>query len=884
MSKNLLIVESPAKAKTIEKYLGKDFTVKSSFGHIRDLAKDSKDKKAIDVNNNYNPRYEVSSDKRKVVKELKDWVKKVDHVWLATDEDREGEAISWHLAKVLNLSVETTKRIVFREITKPALQKAIQSPRTIDTDLVDAQQTRRILDRLIGFELSPLLWKKIKPSLSAGRVQSVAVKLVVDKERQINGFQTTPFFKVTANYLVKNEKSRFVTLKAKLTEANSNSEKKFELEGDAKAFLQKCVPANYKVANIKVRPTKSSPSVPFTTSTLQQEASRKLYFPVAKTMRVAQRLYEAGHITYMRTDSVSLSDTALQTIEQVVKTNYGANYHKLRKGKNKKGAQEAHEAIRPTNFENIQVSNDRDEQRLYELIWKRTVASQMADAQYEKTTIDIDISTVSDASFLAEGKVLKFDGYLKVYLASKDDDEEDEDDDGGNDGDTILPPMKVGQPLDFKDMTAMERFTNPTARFSEASLVKKLEELGIGRPSTYAPTISKIMDPTRGYVTKETRDGQKREYKVLSLDAKTLNNASPVLEETKTEITGAVKGKLFASDLGMQVTDFLTEYFADIMNYRFTADIEDKLDDIANGKIGWVETLDKVYKPFHAIVEDTLENADRVTGERILGKDPKSGRTLLVRIGRFGPLAQIGATDELEEEEKPQYANLHTEQSIETITLEEALELFQFPKSLGELDGKEIALGEGRYGPYIKYDEKYISIPKDVDPFALNMEIATGLIRAKQKADAPIGQYAEKPITKGAGRFGPFVKWEKLYVSISKKSGYELDTITEAQAIELIKAKQEKEANRYIHQWPEIKVAVENGRWGPFIRLVKKSYKLLNADGKKMTPEEAKEVTQEQVIKMIEEQGGKVKIPKAKKKAAPKKKAATKKKAAPKKK
>ncbi|MCP4439303.1 MAG: type I DNA topoisomerase [Aureispira sp.] len=875
MSKNLLIVESPAKAKTIEKYLGKDFTVKSSFGHIRDLAKDSKDKKAIDIDNSYKPRYEVSSDKRKVVKELKDWVKKVDHVWLATDEDREGEAISWHLAKVLGLSVDSTKRIVFREITKPALQKAIQSPRTIDTDLVNAQQTRRILDRLIGFELSPLLWKKIKPSLSAGRVQSVAVKLVVDKERQINEFEAKSFFRIAANYLVKNERGRLVTLKAKLTPSSSSSKKKFELEGDAKAFLQKCIPANYKVSNIKVRPTKSSPSVPFTTSTLQQEASRKLYFPVAKTMRVAQRLYEAGHITYMRTDSVSLSDTALQNIEQVVKTNYGANYYKLRKGKNKKGAQEAHEAIRPTNFENTQVSGDRDQQRLYELIWKRTVASQMADAQYEKTTIDIDISTVSDANFVAEGKVLKFDGYLKVYLAAKEDDEDE--DDGSSDGDTILPPMKVGQPLDLKDMAATQRFTSPPARFSEASLVKKLEELGIGRPSTYAPTISKIMDPTRGYVTKETRDGKKREYKVLSLDAAQLNDANPIQEQTKTEMAGAVKGKLFASDLGMQVTDFLSEYFADIMNYRFTADIEDKLDKIAHGKIGWVDTLDKVYKPFHEIVEDTLENADRVTGERILGKDPKTGRTVLVRIGRFGPIAQIGATDELAEEEKPQYANLHTDQSIETIKLEEALELFQFPKSLGEFEGKDIALGEGRYGPYIKYDGAYISIPKDVDPFSIGAEKAIALIKAKQKADAPIGYYDEKPITKGAGRFGPFVKWEKLYVSITKKSGYQLDTITEAQAIELIKAKQEKEANRYIHQWPEIKVAVENGRWGPFIRLVKKSYKLLNADGKKMTPEEAKEVTQEQVIKLIEEQGGKVKMPKAKKKKAPAKKKTTKK-------
>ncbi len=807
MGKNLLIVESPAKAKTIEKYLGKDFTVKSSFGHIRDLIKDSKDKKAIDINNGYRPHYAVSPEKRKVVKELKDWVKKVDEVWLATDEDREGEAISWHLAEVLKLDVNKTKRIVFREITKPALKKAIQSPRTIDLDLVNAQQARRVLDRLVGFELSGLLWKKVKNKLSAGRVQSVAVRLVVEREREIEEFQPSPFFRVTALFDVPSEQGKTVAVKAKLKQiVGKKGDKTFEQIADAQDFLERCKAALYQVNKITVKPTKRSPAAPFTTSTLQQEASRKLYFPVAKTMRVAQRLYEAGHITYMRTDSTNLSDTALQNIEQVVLQNYGKSYYKLRKFKNKKGAQEAHEAIRPTAVEKQLVSSDRDEQRLYELIWKRTVASQMADAQLEKTTIEIGISTIQDAAFEAMGEVLKFDGFLKVYLESKDDeDEEDEDTDG------MLPPMKKGQALDLNKMEATERFTRPPHRYTEASLVKKLEELGIGRPSTYAPTISKIMDPTRGYVTKETREGEDRKYRVLELNT----SGQTIQKFEKTEKYGAAKNKLFASDIGKTVTDFLSKYFEGIMDYGFTADIENRLDQVAEGRIDWGKMLDEVYPDFHSKVEKTEEEAERATGERILGKHPDSGYTVLVRISRYGPVAQIGTPEELEEDEKPSYANLKREQSIETITLEEALELFKFPKHLGTFQDKAVEINIGRYGPYVKYEDKYVSIPKGEDFNSLSLARAVELIKAKLKEDEPLGYYEDQPITKGKGRFGPFVKWNGLFCSITKGSGFQLETITEAQAIELVKAKIEKEANRYVHQWPEYKLAVENGRWGP---------------------------------------------------------------------
>lgn len=876
MAKHLLIVESPAKAKTIEKILGKDFTVKSSYGHIRDLIKDSKDKKAIEVDNSYKPNYAVSSGKQKVVKELKDWVKKVDEVWLATDEDREGEAISWHLAKVLKLDLDTTKRISFREITKPALQSAIQNPGKVDINLVNAQQARRILDRLVGFELSGLLWRKVRGKLSAGRVQSVAVKLVVEREREINNFEAKAFFKVVAKFEVQDARNKTVTFKANLN-------KNFDSEKEAQSFLEKCAPANYKVGNIAVKPAYRKPAAPFTTSTLQQEASRKLGFSVSRTMSVAQRLYEAGHITYMRTDSTTLSETALSALAETIKKMYGDNYLNTQRYKNKKAsAQEAHEAIRPTYADVSSVSMGNDETRLYDLIWKRTIASQMAKAQLEKTTIDINISTVSDLKLVAAGQVLKFDGFLKVYLESKEEEEETEDD-GENTDDKILPPMTVGQPLALDKMDAIERFTRPKPHYTEASLVKKLEELGIGRPSTYAPTISRIMDPNRGYVLKQTRLGKERGYTVLTLDGKKTSIAAA----TQTEHTGHEKNKLFASDLGMQVTDFLSEHFAGIMQYSFTAGIEDQLDVVAEGKEDWVKMLDVIYKPFHDQVEDTLENADRVTGERILGKDPKTGLSVLVRIGRYGPIAQIGLTEELGEE-KPQYANLKEIQSIETITFEEAMVLFQFPKNLGEYEGLEVIIGEGRFGPFVKYNDAFISIPRTEDVHQVGMERAIELIEEKKIADAPIGYYQGKPITKGEGRFGPFVKWEGLFCSITKGSGFQLETIVEEEAIVLVKAKIEKEANRYIHKWPDENLSVQNGRWGPFIKIEKdrKSYKLLNKKGEKMTPEEAAEVTLEYVIELVKDQGGVLKKKKApkKKKAAAKKKPAAKKKTTAKKK
>ncbi|MCH2046171.1 MAG: DNA topoisomerase, partial [Saprospiraceae bacterium] len=606
-----------------------------------------------------------------------------------------------------------------------------------------------------------------------------------------------------------------------------------------------------------VKPAYRRPAAPFTTSTLQQEASRKLGFSVSRTMSVAQRLYEAGHITYMRTDSTTLSQVALQNIGDVIEKNFGVNYHKLRQYKNKNSnAQEAHEAIRPTYADRQHAGESREEQRLYELIWKRTTASQMADAQLEKTTIDIDISTQNQYHLVAEGQVLKFDGFLKVYLESTDEE------DNNNDDDVILPPLTKGQALDLKNMTATERFTRPQPHYTEASLVKKLEELGIGRPSTYAPTIAKIMDPRRGYVAKDTREGKDRSYAVMTLDGAD----KKITETSQTEKVGAERNKLFASDMGRLVTDFLSEHFDDIMTYSFTADIEDKLDAIAHGKKKWINMIDGVYKPFHERVEHTLKEADRANIERILGKHPESGFSILVRMGKYGPMAQIGTPEELGEELKPQYSSLKKDQSLETITLEECLELFKLPKHLGTYENQEVVVNSGRFGAYIKFEKSNISVPRDEDPTQLTLNRAIELIKEKQKADAPIGYYAEKPITKGSGRFGPFVKWDNLYVSISKKSGFELETITEAQAIEIIKVKQEKEANRYIHNWEDWKISVENGRWGPFIKMVvgrkKENYKLLNKDGKRMTSEEAKELTFDQVKAIITDQGGVIKEPK----------------------
>ncbi len=827
MAKNLLIVESPAKAKTIEKYLGDQFTVKSSFGHIRDL---NKGDKGVDIENDFEPSYSITPEKMKIVKELTSLVKKVDEVWLATDEDREGEAISWHLCKVLGLDENETKRIVFREITKPAIQKAIQNPRKVDLNLVNAQQARRVLDRLVGFELSEILWKKVKNKLSAGRVQSVAVKLIVEREREITGFDSQSYFKVKATFDVKNAQGNKVALIA--TGVNN-----FDQYEDALSFVKSIKNAEYAINNIEVKPAIKKPAAPFTTSTLQQEASRKLGFAVKRTMMAAQRLYEQGFITYMRTDSTNLSETAISEIGSAITDEFGANYLQTRRFSKKKDlAQEAHEAIRPTYIQRKNVSGGRDQQKLYELIWKRAIASQMANAKLEKTKVTIAISG-SNQLLQAEGEVLKFDGFLKVYLESRDDENEEE-------GKGILPPLSVGQLLDLNHLIAEQKFTRPPARYTEAMLVKKLEELGIGRPSTYAPTISKIMEEGRGYVSKESRPGVERTYKTILL------KEGLVSEENKTEITGATSNRLYPSDIGMVVSDFLSEHFEQIMNYGFTAAIEKKFDRIAKGDFNWKQMLKDFYGPFHEDIESTLENADRATGERILGKEEGSGRTILVRMSRFGPVVQIGATDELEEDEKPKYANLRPGQSLETIELEEALNLFQLPKTLGNYEDKEVIIGAGRYGPYVKYDDAFISLPKGQDPISFSMDQAIELIQEKRKSEAPFAFYEDKPITKGKGRFGPFLKWNEMFVNIPRK--YDPESISVEESIELIKIKVEKEANRFIHQWPEEKISVENGRWGPFIRFKKKPISFPKVDGKKMDAETAKELSLEDVKKIIE--------------------------------
>ncbi len=745
MAKNLLIVESPAKAKTIEGYLGKDFTVKSSYGHIRDLVK-SED--AIDVANKFKQKYEVPADKKQVVSELKKLAKEADMVWLASDEDREGEAISWHLFDTLNLKDETTKRIVFHEITKPAILKAIENPRKINYDLVNAQQARRVLDRLVGFELSPVLWKKVKPSLSAGRVQSVAVRLIVDREREINKFNSEAAYRIVA--IFGKGKQAF---KAELGE-------RFAKQEDAEAFLKDCVDAIFNVNSLDTRPTKRSPAAPFTTSTLQQEASRKLGFSVSRTMQVAQRLYEAGHITYMRTDSVNLSDTALNAASQEIMSAYGDKYYHRRTYKTKSaGAQEAHEAIRPTYFNNHTLDVDSSEKRLYELIWKRAIASQMSEAAFEKTTAKIGISTRKE-ELTANGEVMKFDGFLKVYLESND----DEDDNQQDDDNTMLPPLSKGQQLELQEMTATERFSRPPSRYTEASLVKKLEELGIGRPSTYAPTISTIQN--RGYVVKEEREGKQRNFSVLTLKDKSIN------KEQRTETTGAEKGKLSPTDIGAVVNDFLVQHFKGIVDFNFTAKVEKQFDEIAQGLEEWTNMLDVFYKSFHKDVESTIQTADKATGERELGVHPESGEKISVRIGRYGPFVQIGenASDD-NKDYKPQYASLRTGQSIETISLEEALELFKLPKQVGEFEGKVMKVAIGRFGPYISHNSAFVSLPKEIDPLDVTEEQAIELILAKRKKDAEklIKVFDEDPTVKILnGRWGPYIEFGKQNVKIPK--------------------------------------------------------------------------------------------------------------------
>lgn len=863
MAKNLLIVESPAKAKTIEKILGKDFEVKSCFGHIRDL---EKDEMGIDVEHNFEPRYIIPDDKKKVVSDLKNLAKKSDEVWLATDEDREGEAISWHLCEVLGLNPATTKRIVFHEITKPAIQKAVSNPRTVNMDLVNAQQARRILDRIVGFELSPVLWRKMsmRNNLSAGRVQSVAVRLIAEREREINAFTSVSSFKIEARFTAKDLSDRNVTFKAE--------GKKQDTVTDARKFLESCKGADYKVKDIQVRPGKKSPAPPFTTSTLQQEASRKLGYSVSRTMLIAQKLYESGKITYMRTDSVNLSDTALGDITRTIKGMYGDKYHQFRKYKNKnESAQEAHEAIRPTYMENSTI-DDPDGKRLYELIWKRTMASQMADAELERTTAVIDISTNKE-ELKAEGEVLKFDGFLKVYREDRDDDDENEDEQQEG----MLPPLSKGQQLPLQAMFATERFSRPAPRYTEASLVKKLEELGIGRPSTYAPTISTILK--RGYVEKRDKDGVIREYQVLQLKKDTITQV------TEKETTGAEKSKLFPSDLGLVVTDFLIQYFDDIMDYGFTARIEQDFDEVAEGRMKWNKLLQEFYQPFKKDVENTIENAERIKGERELGIDTASGKKIVARMGRFGPMVQIG---DVNDEDKPRFAALRKNQSIETITYDEAMDLFKLPLSLGEYEGQEVSVNVGRFGPYVKFGEQFISIPRGEEPLDVTMDRAMELIKEKQTADAPIAMFENKPVTKGKGRFGPFIKWDNIFINVPRR--YNFDHLSPSDINELIEAKLEKEANRFIVRWPDENIAVENGRWGPFIRFGKKMLKLdRKKDGEKYTADELAMMPLEDVKKMIEVQvpgafdkKTKVAAKKAatKKKAAPKKKAAAKKKAA----
>ncbi len=829
MSKNLLIVESPAKAKTIEKYLGKDFKVKSSYGHICDLDKGDK---GVVVDKDFELSYVVSPEKKKVVSELKKAVKEAEEVWLATDEDREGEAISWHLCNVLGLNEAETKRIVFREITQPAIKKAIENPRQVDLNLVDAQQARRVLDRLVGFELSELLWKKVKNKLSAGRVQSVAVKLVVEREREIQQFSVESFFKVSAEFTIEDDKTGS-TVKATL-------DQRFDSEEQAMAFLEQSKGSQYSISEIKVKPAKKRPSPPFTTSTLQQEASRKMGFSVSRTMQVAQQLYEAGHITYMRTDSTQLSQTALHALAEAIEEEYGSKYVKTRQYASKKDlAQEAHEAIRPTYAGKNKISGSSEMVRLYDLIRKRTLASQMADAELERTTVRIAGSTIPEYTYTATGEVMKFDGFLKVYLEFIDKDEDQEES-------GILPPMKKGQAMIAGQIEATERFTRPPARYSEASLVKKLEELGIGRPSTYAPTISKITESSRNYVVKESRDGTTRKYRRLVLT----NN--DMATKTEEENTGAEKNKLFPTDLGMVVVDFLDQHFKDIMNYKFTANIEEEFDEVAAGKNSWKKLLRDFYFPFHQVVQKTLEQADRATGERILGKDPKSGRTLLVRMSRFGPVAQIGTPEELGKE-KPQYASLQPGQSLETITFDEAMRLFVYPKTIGPYNDDVIIMNLGRFGPYLKYKELYVNIPRNVELRSINHETAVAMVKAKEEENMPVTTFRDKPVYRGKGRFGPFLKWGDLFVNIPRK--FNPEQLKEEEMHQLIADKVEKESKKYIQAWEEENIQILNGRWGPYIKFGKENLKIDKLeDGNRMTTDQAAELSLDEVKKMIEKQ------------------------------
>ncbi|MEO6174551.1 MAG: type I DNA topoisomerase [Flavobacterium circumlabens] len=807
MAKNLVIVESPAKAKTIEKFLGSDFQVESSYGHIADLP--SKEI-GVDVENGFKPKYEVSPDKKALVSKLKALSKNAEMVWLASDEDREGEAISWHLAEELKLDTKKTKRIVFHEITKSAILKAIENPREIDYNLVNAQQARRVLDRLVGYELSPVLWRKIKGGLSAGRVQSVSVRLIVEREREIQNFNAVASYSVVAEFV--NEAGK--AFKAKLP-------KNFTTKKEAEDFLTQNIGSIYKVADLETKPTKKSPTAPFTTSTLQQEAARKLYLPVGITMQLAQRLYEAGLITYMRTDSVNLSKDAMDAAEAEIIKSYGKEFSKPRTFTTKsKGAQEAHEAIRPTDMSRHTVNIDRDQARLYDLIWKRTLASQMSDAQLERTNVKIEANNHGEI-FTASGEVLLFEGFLKVYLEGHDDDEEEQE--------GMLPALKVNEKLANNYITATERYSRPPARYTEASLVKKLEELGIGRPSTYAPTISTIIN--RNYVEKGTLEGQERNYTQL-----TLQN-SKVGEKLLKENTGSDKGKLVPTDIGTIVTDFLVKNFGNILDYNFTAKVEQDFDEIAEGNIDWATMMQEFYDKFHPNVKEVEANAERESGERILGKDA-DGRQVSVRLGKFGPMAQIGEADD----EDKKFASLMSDQNIGNITLEDALNLFLLPKSLGEYKGEEVEVSNGRYGPYIRHGSAFISLPKGEDPLGVSKERAQELIDEKALADAPIAVYKGEGVQKGVGRFGPFIKWNGLFVNVSKK--YNFDNLSQSDVEELIEDKLQKNIDKVLHNWEDEGILVEKARWGRSV-ITKGKIKIelsKDVDATKLTLEEVQEM------------------------------------------
>lgn len=778
MAKNLVIVESPAKAKTIEKFLGNDYQVESSYGHIADLP--SKEI-GVDVENGFKPKYEVSADKKALVSKLKTLSKNAETVWLASDEDREGEAISWHLAEELKLDSKKTKRIVFHEITKSAILKAIDNPREINYDLVNAQQARRVLDRLVGYELSPVLWRKVKGGLSAGRVQSVAVRLIVEREREIQDFKSVATYSVSAEFT--NEVGKSV--KAKLP-------KNFNTKKEAEDFLKANIGSIYKVSDLETKPTKKSPAAPFTTSTLQQEAARKLYLPVGITMQLAQRLYEAGLITYMRTDSVNLSQEAMNAAQAEIIRSYGKEFSKPRNFTTKsKGAQEAHEAIRPTDMSQHSVNIDRDQARLYDLIWKRTLASQMSDAELERTNVKIAANNHNEA-FVATGEVLLFEGFLKVYLEGHDDEEEEQE--------GMLPALKVNETLQNQFITATERYSRPAARYTEASLVKKLEELGIGRPSTYAPTISTIIN--RNYVEKGNLEGQERNYTQLTLQS------GSVSEKTLKENTGSDKGKLVPTDIGSIVTDFLVKNFGNILDYNFTAKVEQDFDEIAEGNVNWAKMMQEFYNKFHPNVKEVEANAERESGERILGKDPKTGRQVSVRLGKFGPMAQIGEPDD----EDKLFASLRPDQNIGNITLEEALNLFLLPKNLGIYKGEEVEVNNGRFGPYVRFGKMFISLPKGEEPLDVTMERAQELIDEKAKADAPIANYKGHDVQKGVGRFGPFIKWNGVFINVNKK--YNFDNLSQSDIVELVEDKLQKDIDKVIHNWAEEGILVEKARWG----------------------------------------------------------------------